>query len=402
MRNLTATNGRLLMRAQYAITAIVLASLCCMVVSSASIAQTESCQRMPSADSRRAPVGIGTVVVHPALGGIILGYDIDQNGTEGLLSEFVALAGGKSNIAVETFDQRTGAIIKIVTEQMDSKNSWLTWGVFGNHVGLAEFEHVTHLYVDGRSYATLDPLSGNAITGRWTPALQKADIIQSIGQGQGFPNTAVLAFNNGANENSFVFSSNIAANTFGPIVNLTNSVFDANNSPVMAYDNGSHRAVLGSSLGCFGCSTTIGLADLVTGAVTEFPGLGLGFINGIAVDSTTGIACTATEDDFSIEFYNLAMQTGFLVILPGATSQAQSGMDVEFDPINKLFLIGQEFSSTAPTGSSIQVFDEAGNFVESLNGFSLPASPAYMALNPAKRLGYVIPSNLSILQSFTY
>jgi hypothetical protein len=88
-------------------------------------------------------------------------------------------------------------------------------------------------------------------------------------------------------------------------------------------------------------------------------------------------------------------------VLPGATSQAQSGMAVSVDPIHKLFLVGQEFSSTAPSGSSIQVFDEQGNFVESLNGFSLPASPAYMALSPNQRAGYVYGSETS-LQSFTY
>ena len=151
MRNLTATNSRSLMRAQNAIAAIMFGGFLCIAISPVTIAQTERHDGTPSAAARRAPIGIGTVVVHPALGGIILGYDIDQNGTEGLLSEFVALAGGKSNIAVETFDQQTGAIVKIVTEQMDTKNSWLTFGVFGSHVGLAEFEHVTHLFVDGLS-----------------------------------------------------------------------------------------------------------------------------------------------------------------------------------------------------------------------------------------------------------
>ena len=128
-----------------------------------------------------------------------------------------------------------------------------------------------------------------------------------------------------------------------------------------------------------------------------------GFVNGIAVDPNTGTACTATEIDFSVEFYNLATQTGFIVPIPGATNQSQSGQDVQFDPIHKLFLVGQEFSSTAPSGSSIQVFDEQGNFIESINGLSLPASPALIALNPSQRTGYVIVTpELTSLQSFTY
>jgi len=60
-------------------------------------------------------------------------------------------------------------------------------------------------------------------------------------------------------------------------------------------------------------------------------------------------------------------------------------------------------ASLAASGSSIQVFDEQGNFVESLNGFHLPASPAFMALNPKRRIGYVIVApDLNTLQKFSY
>lgn len=236
------------------------------------------------------------------------------------------------------------------------------------------------------------------------PPLKTDDIIESIGVSQGNPNTAVMAFHNSGNDfNSFVFSTNVAANTFGSIFTINDPVFDFNNSPVMAYDSATNQAVLGGSNGCFGCTTEIGLVDLTTGKQTDFEGLGFGFINGIAVDPETGIACTSTEDDFSVEFYDLATQTGTIVVLPGATSQAQSGQDVEFDPIHKLFLVGQEFSSTARSGSSIQVFDEQGNYIESVNGLSLPASPVLIALHPSARAGFVIVTpELTSLQSFTY
>ena len=357
------------------------------------------------AQANQAPIGPGKVVVHSALGGFILGYDIDQTGTEGLLSEALVLNDGNADVAVETFDQKTGKIIKIVKQQSDSKNDFVTLGIFNNHVALTEFEHVTNLYVDKRLYGVSNPLSSNQITGQWTPPLPNADdIIQGTAASQGLPNTAVLAFKNtGNNFNSYVFSSNVGANTFGPVIEVTDQVFDFDNSPVIAIDSATNQAVLGSSAGCFGCTTEIGMVDLGTGKQTEFEGLGLGFINGIAVDSNTGIACTSTEDDFSVEFYDLANQTGIIVVLPGATDQSQSGLDVEVDPIHKLFLVGQEFSSTAPSGSSIQVFDEQGNFVESINGLSLPASPAYMALHPSERAGYVIVTPaLTTLQSFTY
>lgn len=353
---------------------------------------------------RKAPIGPGNVIVHSALGGFILGYDIDQTGTEGILSEALVLSDGNANVAVETFDQKTGKTIKILSQQSDSKNDFVTLGIFGNHVALTEFEHVTDLFVDKRLYGVSNPLNSNRITGKWTPPFKKADdIIGSMSASQGFSNAAVLGFENTVNNfSSYVFSSNVAANTFGPVFKVSDPVFNFDNSPVLAFNSTTNQAVLGGSNGCFGCTTEIGMVDLTTGKLTEFEGLGFGFINGIAVDSATGIACTTTEDDFSVEFYDLAKQTEIIVVLPGANNQAQSGGAVAVDPIHKLFLIGQEFSSTAPSSSSIQVFDEQGNFVESLNGFNLPVS-AYMALHPSGRAGYVLVTpELTSLQSFTY
>ena len=133
--------------------------------------------------------------------------------------------------------------------------------------------------------------------------------------------------------------------------------------------------MLGSSNGCPNCTTKIATVDLTDGTVTSFSGLGFGYVNGIAVDPDTGIACTATEIDFSVEFYDLAAQTGIIRRLPGAVSQAQSGAQVQFDPVNKLFLVQQPMSSTAPSGSSIQVYDEQGNFIESINGSEAAREP---------------------------
>jgi hypothetical protein len=99
----------------------------------------------------------------------------------------------------------------------------------------------------------------------------------------------------------------------------------------------------------------------------------------------------------------LTTNNGFLVTMPGATNQSQSGMTVALDPIHKLFLIQQEFTSTAASGSSIQVFNEQGTYIESINGLSLPASPVRIALNPTLRVGWVLVTpNLSSLQSFSY
>jgi hypothetical protein len=348
--------------------------------------------------------GPGAVVVHTALGGFILGYDIDAQGSEGILSEALTRADGRHDIAVETFDQATGAIVRILRQEIDSKDAFTTLGIFGG-VALTQQEHVSRLFVDRRLYALSAPVEADRFTGRWTPPFDGPEDIVSAGASSfGAPGGAFLGLHDAAGDfHSYVFASDVGADTFGPVLRLDDPVFDANDSPVIAYWPAANEAVLGGSRGCFHCPTTIARVDLATGATTEFQGLGTGFVNGIAVDSATGVVCTTTEDDFSVEFYDLVQGTRRIVVLPNAFSQAQSGGAVAVDPIHRLFLVGQEFSSTALRGSSIQVFDEQGNFVESLDGFRLPASPAPMVLNPAQRAGFVIVTpELSSLQSFTY
>ena len=108
-----------------------------------------------------------------------------------------------------------------------------------------------------------------------------------------------------------------------------------------------------------------------------------------------------------MEFYNLKTKTAFSQTLPGATGQIQSGTDVEYDPVNKLFLIAQSVSSTG-LGSSIQVYDIKGSLVESLDGFNFSNASnvvrTHIALNPSNRTGYVDgpDSGVTQIQSFTY
>lgn len=365
--------------------------------------QTNNFQPDPAA-------GAGKIIVHSKFGGQIFGFDIDQNGTEGLLSEAKTLANGNVQAAVETFDQKTGKIIKVVSE-IQSQDDYVTYGVFGSSVGLVEREHVTGIYVTNRIYDVLNPLSGNKFTGRWTPPIGSQHIIMPDGvtHNQGEPNVAVFAYDNSGNFIPYVFSSNVAANTFGPVAQITDSLNFGSVPPPMAYDTVTNQAIMGGGDGCFGCRPVFGLVDLSSATYTEFTGIGFGFVNGIAVDSADGIFCTTTEDDANVEFYNLATETGFSVVLPGSGSQqTYSGADVEFDPINKLFLIAQPVSSSSPSGSTIYVYDTLGNLKETLNGFSFSNSfnvvPAYVALHPSQRSGFVDgpDSGVTELQSFTY
>lgn len=368
----------------------VVATLACMV-----------CFFGSAAHAQREPAKPATIFVKGVLGGIILGFDVDQNGTEGLLSEFVQEANGNVDVATETFDQTTGKIVKIVKELTNTPNDFVTFGIYGNSVGLVEFQKAKGGIVQKNLYGTINPLSGNKVTGRWTPPMTTGQLILGLAESQGSPNTAVLV-QEGNGEDAEIFTSNIAENTFGPAIPLLGGDFGFGTPPAPGLDPMTNQALVAGGTGAFLTHPNLAEVDLTTQAVTEFEGLGFGFVNGIAVDAEDGIAVTATEDDFTIEFYNLTTLKGKKVVLKDATNQLQSGGGVAFDPINKLFLIGQTSSSVAPTGSSILVYDTSGNFVEAINNLSLPVN-AGIAINPSQRLGFVLVTPVgNELQSFTY
>ena len=361
-----------------------------------------------TAQAAQPDIGPTGVIVQSQFGGRIFGFDIDQAGKEGVLCEAQTVEGGKTMAAVETFDQNSGRILRVVT-QLLGRDDFIALGVVGHSVGLVEREHTVSFLNVVRTFQTLDPLRRNRFTGKWTPPVGTDHLVSSVSRNQGVDNVAVYAMDISSNFQPIVFSSNVAANTFGPVISITDEDFVNGGNPPMAYDSVANRAVLGhAKLGNPFVPGKIATVDLTTGAFTKFTGVGLGDVNGIAVDPVTGTAGTTTEIDFSVEFYNLATQTGSVQPLPGALNQFFSGADVQFDPVNRLFLVAQPNSSTASSGSSIHVYDVAGNLIESIDGLSFSNAgsviPAHIALNPARRLGFVDGPDLEVsqIQSFTY
>jgi len=353
--------------------------------------------------------GARSIIVHGAMGGLIFGFDIDPNGGEGLLSEAVIQPDGSVMAAVETFDPATGDILKIVS-QSTTHDDFVTLGIVGNSIGLVEREHVISLFNVQRTYAVINPLSGNKFTGRWEPPMGQKHVINEVRRAPGSDNVSVYAVDVSGHKQPFVFSSNVAANTFGPVIKVTDRDFNFENAPQMAFDNVNNQAILGHNANSqFIVPPKIGLVDLTTGTFTKFTGQGLGVINGIAVDTEEGIVCTTTSFDASVEFYKLSEKRPIAIQnLPNAGEDSLfAGQHVEYDPVNKLFLVAQPFSSTG-SGSSIQVYDRRGNFVESVDGLSFSGTgnvfPVHMALNPAQRTGYVNGPDLNVtdIQSFSY
>jgi hypothetical protein len=354
-------------------------------------------------------IGPTGVIVQSRFGGQIFGFDIDQASNEGILCEAQTVAGGKVLAAIETFDQTTGEILKVVQKTRTRGDDFITLGIVGHSVGLVEREHQISFLNIERTFLTMNPVTRNRLNGRWEPPIDQGHLISQVSRNQGVDNVAVYAMDNTSNFMPVLFSSNVGANTFGPVVTISDEDFVNGGNPPMAYNNVTNQAVLGhAKLGNPFVPGKIATVDLVSGNFVKFTGVGLGDVNGIAVDPVTNTACTTTEIDFSVEFYDLISQSGFAQPLPGAQNQFFSGADVQFDPVNRLFLVAQPNSSTSPSGSSVHVYDVSGNLIESINGLNFSNAfnvvPAHIALNPASRLAFVDgpDEGVSQIQSFTY
>ena len=208
------------------------------------------------------------------------------------------------------------------------------------------------------------------------------------------------------------FSSNIAANTFGPVIKLDPNHFGLGDGPQLAEDTVSTHAVIATSpdggrVG--GQVPLIAIVDLATGNITQFNGVSIppffsGYVNGLGVDSATGIACTSTELDAMVEFYKLPDGSGFAVGLPGANgNQFYSGEAVVNDPIHKLFLVVQPNGSVGPQGDSvIDVFNERGRLIKSIIGFKAFSVTPQLQINPNTRTGFVSGPTDDAITLFTY
>jgi len=134
------------------------------------------------------------------------------------------------------------------------------------------------------------------------------------------------------------------------------------------------------------------------------PARGSGFVNGLAVDSATGIAATTTELNAQVEFYNLAKKSGTAVRLPctADASQSLSGSVIANDSTNGFFLVTEQFYCSGSQGGAIVVYDESGNRVETITGFTFFVGEPAPVINPSERMGWAFGPTASQLQQFFY
>jgi hypothetical protein len=359
----------------------------------------------------RAP-GLGAVL-STSDGGQIFGWDLNMNGADGVLTTSQDVGPpGTYKVSVETFDQATATITRTFGQFTGKRHSFLGDGIFAGDIGL-----VTHYVTPPgsifakRKYLLMNPVSGERFTGPWAPPVKDFDVVQNA-ENQSTNTSVLYGIDLQHADKPALVVTDLTQGTSN-LIPLDPNTFGIGASVQVGQDSTTNQAVLASSNGAVGGPPPLNtLVDLDTGQLTQWEGLnngffGAGFVNGLAVDSTTGIAATTTELNSQVEFYNLATQAGIAAQLPGTndTDQIHSGAAIAADPVNHLFLVADPVY--APTGdSAIVVYDERGHFVEAITGMNFSnrftVVPVRVAVNPATRTGYVDGPDINQLQQFFY
>jgi hypothetical protein len=344
----------------------------------------------------------------------IYGFDINQNGSDGVLAS-AGYQGNNFVVDVETFNQDSGKITKSFATKNSAKNSYGVDGIFAGDVGL-----ITHYIVPKgqiyarRVYDLMNPVTANKFNGSWTPPVKDIDI-QQAAENQATSTAVIFAIELKNNDAPDLFVSDIANNTFGKTIHLDPNSFGLANGPQLGQYSAANEAVIAESpdAGAVGGDAPINfLFNLKTGKSTQFNGYNngtyhAGDVNGLATDPNTGVTATDTELNAQVEFYDMSTQSGIIAVqLPctGNTDQGSSGSGITVDPINKLFLVTETYNACTGNGSAVIVYDESGNYVETIPGFNFVIGEPAPALNPSKRMGWAFsgPKGVSQLQQFFY
>jgi hypothetical protein len=337
-----------------------------------------------------------SVVVRSKFGLQIFGWAIDENGTDGMLTE------ADTHVSyLETFDQTTGKITKVVAKEptKTGDSELIAQAIFANDVGLIENEHTAPGSKD--VFDVMDPVTGEKLTGKWTPPQRRGFLIWDIADQQTEPLTAIAATHLVKASQPPVFEvvvTDVATNTINYV--LDNPKGDGVNYPyVIAEDTGLDEAYVPAA--SYSSKPIFIVYDLSNGNESSFLGP-YGQVNGMAVDSATHMMCSTTNSNYSVEFYNLQTEEQTASeTLPGAEGELEAGSSIAADPINHLFLVEQPASSQPGGGSTIYVFNESGGLVETLDGFDF-GDGSGIQVDASTRSGYVAGPLADELQYFTY
>lgn len=336
------------------------------------------------------------------------GFGIDPHSRHAFLTSGQQLASGAITTSLETFDQSTNAIVKTVGSRNDALYFTTGWGVWGGGVGLSG---LFDLNTFATTYNLLNVANGT-VGAAWTPP--SPDTLQ-LGEGaaNATDDQAVfLAFDFTASGNSTAWrllTSDIAANTFGPLIDLTPAVASMG-FPVfdgIGQNTATHQASTPAiDFNNFCGPPTIVTADLRTGALSSFSGVTSGFPYGMAVDSTTNRAVVPTICDGLAGIYDLGSKTG-IAVQPHGSTNLYPAIDETRGWIVMDQVVPADFGLNNNAMSSAVVMDEQGNVLANIEQFFLfdtflTIGANNLQLNPATRSAYTLGPGQQQLVPFSY
>ncbi|HEY4434029.1 MAG TPA: hypothetical protein VGM99_06465, partial [Candidatus Cybelea sp.] len=181
-------------------------------------------------------VGLGAVLT--SQGGQIFGFDLNQNGSDGVLA---------TALNVETFDQGSGTIARVFPKKNPPGTSYVAINIAAGDVGLINRQVVPKgkIYAK-RFYNVMDPVTSGKFTGKWTPPVKDFQV-ETAGPNQSTADTAIFGIELKNQDVPDLFSSDIAKNTFGKVIHLDPNTFGVGNVPQAAQDTATDQAVIAVS-----------------------------------------------------------------------------------------------------------------------------------------------------------
>jgi hypothetical protein len=352
--------------------------------------------------------------VEPADGGAVVdGFGVTQAGGTGFVTSNQTLANNEPESSVDTFDQATQAVTGTVISSTDSDTYTTPFnggaGVFAGGAGLIEDSTAS-----STSYDILNPLS--TVSGPWAPPTKNANIIGADNQATSSAAFGTFNFGPTGVDQAGVFSSDVGAGTFGPVYSVQPQLkgFGYPDITAMGQDSTTSTAVVGATdFTNQSEPPTFINVNLATGKKSTFTGVGQGYPEGLAVDSTTGMM--TAPDNSGVGIYNLANGTGNLAS-PGGFLYAHPAAD----PTHGEFVL-QELSppdanlttpglGSTPNNDALSaevVLNEQGaelTRVEQFNFYNTFTTIAgdLTQLEPASQAGYTLGPLGAQLQPFNY
>ncbi len=204
----------------------------------------------------------------------------------------------------------------------------------------------------------------------WTPPRPARLVVQTGGADPSSARGAFVAYDtSGGGQASYdVFTSNVAANTFGPTLDLSGALSAANPARALqvVYDDAARRGVASFASNDFCGTPELVQFDTAGQSATLVPGLGYGDPFSMAVDRAGGVVAAANSCSADMGLYDMDTGDASLVTLD------QNGYYVAIDDQHGLVLVGKavppNFVNDHTGQSSIAVYRLDGTYVKEIRG----------------------------------